>query len=61
MVPNRRFGEGGTLTVEDHKIAVVRRFEYLGRVINVSNDETEEIPGRMLAANKAYSYLQTIF
>jgi len=43
MVQNRRLGKGGTLTVEDHKIEVVRRFKYLGTVINDSNDETEEI------------------
>ena len=56
MVQNRRLGKGGTLTVE-----VVRRFKYLGTVINDSNDETEEIRARILAANKAYSSLQTIF
>jgi len=43
MVQNRRLGKGETLTVEDHKIKVVRRFKYLGTVINDSNDETEEI------------------
>jgi len=43
MVQNRRLGKGGTLTVEDHKIEVVRRFKYLGTVINDSSDETEEI------------------
>jgi hypothetical protein len=26
MVQDRRLGKGGTLTVEDHKIEVVRRF-----------------------------------
>jgi hypothetical protein len=61
MVQNRRLGEGGTLTVEDHNIEVVRRFKYLGTVINDSNDETEEIRARILAANKAYSSLQTMF
>ena len=61
MVQNMRLGKGGTLTVEDHKIEVVRRFKYLGTVINDSNDETEEIRARILAANKAYSSLQTIF
>jgi hypothetical protein len=31
MVQNRRLVKGGgTLTVEDHKIEVVRRFKYLG-------------------------------
>jgi hypothetical protein len=43
MVQSRRPGRGGTLTVEDHKIEVVRRFKYLGTVINEVNDETEEI------------------
>jgi hypothetical protein len=38
MVHNRRLGKGGTLTAEDHKIEVVRRFNYLGTVINDSND-----------------------
>ena len=61
MVQNRRLGKGGTLTVEDHKIEVVRRFKQLGTVINDSNDEMEEIRARILAANKAYSSLQTIF
>ena len=28
IVQNRRLGKGGTLTVEDHKIEVVRRFKY---------------------------------
>jgi len=60
MVQNRRLGKGGILTVEDHKIEVVRKFKYLGTVINDSNDETEEIQARILAANKAYSSLQTI-
>ena len=61
MVQNRRLGKGGTLTVEDHKIEVGRRFKYLGTAINDSNDETEEIRARILAANKAYSSLQTVF
>jgi len=45
----------------DHKIEVVRRFKYLGTVINDVNDETEEIRARILVANKAYSSLHTIF
>ena len=61
MMQNRRLGKGGTLTVEDHKTEVVRRFKYIGRVVNDSNDEMEEIEARNLAANKAYSSLQTIF
>jgi hypothetical protein len=48
------------LTDEDHKMEVVRRFKYLGTVINYIKDETEEIRARILAANKAYSSLQTI-
>jgi len=43
MVENRRLGKGRILPVQDHKIEVVRRFKYLGTVINDSNDETEEI------------------
>ena len=43
MVQSRRLGKGRTLTFEDHKIEVVRRFKYLGTVINDVNDETEEI------------------
>ena len=61
VVQNRRLGTGGTLTVEDHKIEMVRRFKYLGTVINDSNDEMEEIRARIVAANKAYSSLQTTF
>ena len=33
----------------------------MGTVISNTNDETEEIKGRILAANKACSSLQTIF
>jgi hypothetical protein len=44
-----------------HKIEVVRRFKYLGTVINEVNDEMEEIRARILAVNKAYSSLQTTF
>ena len=61
MVQRRRPGNEGTLTVGDHKIEMVRRFKYLGTVINDTNDETEEIQARILEANKAYSSLQTIF
>jgi len=61
MVQSRRLGKGRTLTIEDHKTEVVRRFKYLGTVINDVNDEMEEIRARILAANKAYSSLQTIF
>jgi hemerythrin superfamily protein len=61
MVKSRRLGKGRTLILEDHKIEVVRRFKYLGTVINDVNDETEDIQARILAANKAYSSLQAIF
>jgi len=91
MMQKRRSGKGGTSTVENHKIELVRRFDplnaelnpichllvvlgahhilhvsgirvkYLGTVIHDSNDKTEEIRARILAANKAYSSLQTIF
>jgi len=33
----------------------------LGTVVNSTNDETEEIKAKILAANKAYSSLQIIF
>jgi len=61
VVQNRRLGKGGTLNAEYHRIEAVRRFKYLGTVIYDSNDETEEIRARILAANKAYSSLQIIF
>ena len=38
-----------------------QEFKYLGTVICDSNDEMKEIWARILAANKAYSSLQTIF
>jgi hypothetical protein len=40
---------------------VVRRFKYMGTVISDTNVETEEFKARILAANKAYSSLQTVF
>ena len=61
MMQSRKPGKGGIWTVGDHKIEMVRRFKYLGTVINDTNDETKEIRARILAANKAYSSLQTIF
>jgi hypothetical protein len=61
MVQNRRLGKGRRLTVEDHKIEAFRRFKYLGRVIYDSDVETEEILAGNLAANKAYSSMQTMF
>jgi len=61
MVQSRRLGKGRTLTVEDRKIGVVRKFKYLGTVINDVIDEREEIRARILAANKGYTSFQTIF
>ena len=58
MVQNRRLKRRKKFTVKDHDIEVIRRFKNL---INDINEETEEIQARILAANKAYSSLQTIF
>jgi len=60
MVQSRRPGKGGIWTVGNHKIEMVRIFKYLGTVINDTNDETEEIRARILAANKVYGSTQTI-
>ena len=57
VVQSRWPGKGGTWAVGDPKIEMVRRFKYLGTVINDTNDETEEIRARILAANKTYSSL----
>jgi len=35
--------------------------KYLGTIISNTNGETEEVKARILAANKAYSSLQTVF
>jgi hypothetical protein len=43
MMQSKRIGRGRTLTVEDHKIEVVRRFKYQGTVINYVYNEAEEI------------------
>jgi hypothetical protein len=61
MVQSRRPGRRRALTVEDHDIEVVTRFKYLGTVLNDTNEENEEIQARILAANKAYSALQSVF
>ena len=61
MVQNRRVGKEGILTVDDHRIEMVRGFKYLGTIVNDTNNETEEIRARILAANKAYSSLKTVF
>ena len=49
------------LAIKDHDIEVGRSFKYLGTAINNTNGETEEIETRILAANRAYSSLETIF
>jgi hypothetical protein len=59
MVQSRRPRGGELLTVIDHDIEVVRRCKYLRIVINDTNDETEEIRARIVAANKVYSSIQT--
>jgi len=46
--------------IKDHDSEAVRSFKHLETVINNTNDETEEITARILAANKANSPLQTI-
>jgi hypothetical protein len=61
MMQSRRPRGRETLTAKEQDIEVVRRFNYLRTVINDTNDETEEIRERILATNKAYSSLQTIF
>ena len=61
LVQNRRTRRiSEILTLEDHDIEVVRTFKYLGTVINNTEDETEEIKARILAANKACCFLQTV-
>ena len=47
------------LKIKDQDSEAVRSFKYLGTVINNTNNETEEIKARILAANKANSSLQT--
>ena len=49
------------LTTKDHIIEAVRIFKYLGTAINNTNNETEETKARILAANTAFSSLQTVF
>jgi hypothetical protein len=61
MVRNRRRRINELLTVKGHDIEVFRTFKYLGTVINNTNDETEEIKARILAANNAYYSLEPIF
>jgi hypothetical protein len=53
MVQNRRTRKiRDLLTIKDHDIEVVRSFKYLGTEINNTNNETEEIKARILAAIK---------
>jgi len=47
--------------IKDHGVEFVRSFKYLGTLINNTNDTRYKIKTRILAANKAYSSLQTIF
>ena len=49
------------MATEDHEIEAGRIFKYLGTVINNTNYETEETKAIILAANKDYSSLQTVF
>ena len=61
MVQNRRtIRVSKILTIKDHD-EVVGSFKYLGTVINNTKDKTDKIKARILAANKAYSSLHTIF
>jgi hypothetical protein len=39
IVQSRRLGKGRTLTIEDHKIEVVRRFKYLGTVMTSTMEQ----------------------
>ena len=43
--------------IKGHNVEVIKSFKYLGTEINNTNDETEEIKARILAANKVYSFL----
>jgi len=52
----RRISE--IFTVVDHDIEFVRSYKYFGATINNTNDETQAIRARILAANKACSCLQ---
>jgi hypothetical protein len=61
MVQSRTPGRRRTLTVEYRDIEVVSRFKYLGMGLNDINEEKEEIQARILAANKPYISLQSIF
>ena len=62
MVQNRRTRKiSKILTVKIIDTEGVRNIKYLGTVISYTNGGTEEVKTRILAANKAYSSLQTVF
>lgn len=49
------------LTINDYEIEAVNSVKYQGTLINNTDDDTEEIKARILAAYKAYFSLQTMF
>jgi len=49
------------LTVKGCGTECVRNIKYWWTVISNTNDGTEEVKARTLAANKAYSSLQPVF
>jgi len=49
------------LTVNDRGNEYFRNIKYLGTAISDTNDEMEVVKARILATNKAYSSLQTVF
>ena len=62
MVQNRRTRKiSEILTDKIDATEGVRNIKYLETVISNSNDGTEEVKTRILAGNKAYSSLQTVF
>jgi len=42
------------LAIKDHDIEIARSFKYLWTIIDNTNDETEEIKARILAAYTVY-------
>jgi hypothetical protein len=58
MVQGSRPAKGRTLTAGDHNIEIVRRFKYSGKIMTPMMKWKKS---ELLAANKAYSSLQTIF
>jgi hypothetical protein len=59
--PKKKKKNSEILKIEDHDVKLLGALSIWGTVINNTNDETEEIKAGILAANKAYSSLQTIF